>query len=178
MWCNTVRDGGNVQRYHTKNLIKPQDVAQHSFNCALIVDHFGELIGLNEFERYETVMHMLLHDVPEQAIGDTPYYTKVQHNNIKAGLDAAELEWCRGHLPKRYFDLTTMANFSEKQKVLCKFVDSYEAMCKVDEEVAAMGNNSLRTLTHNIWIVCWGLLQEHSFLSPLERYLICEHTER
>src|SRR5690554_6050531 len=159
MWCNTVRDGGNVQRYHTKNLIKLQDVAQHSFNCALIVDHFGELIDLNEQERYEVLLYMLLHDIPEQAIGDTPYCIKTKSQGISDELDKEEEQWCIDNMPSRYYYIMYADKLSEKQRVLCKFVDSYEALMKVNEEIR-MGNNTVRSLSFNIHTVCSKMVEE------------------
>jgi len=173
MWDKTIRDGGNVQRYHTKNLLKPQDVAQHSFNCALLADYFGTIIGLDTIERHEVVMHMLLHDIPELGIGDTPYYVKQGFPEIDVALHEAEIDWCEDHMSRTNRDYMTMNGFCLEQKALCKFIDRYEALGKVTEEIN-MGNTSLRSTGYKIFKSCMDTIDQYECLAPLEEFLICE----
>lgn len=65
---NKSRAAGKVQRFHTLDLIRRQDVAQHSFNVANIV----RLLGGSK----DTILAALYHDMGEHNVGDIPSPTK------------------------------------------------------------------------------------------------------
>lgn len=58
------RLAGKVRRFHTYQMIVPQDVAQHSFNVANLV----RLMGGDK----DTILAALYHDMGEWATGDIP----------------------------------------------------------------------------------------------------------
>jgi 5'-deoxynucleotidase YfbR-like HD superfamily hydrolase len=65
-----IRDGGNVKRYHTMQMIGEQTVAAHTFGVIAVIlelwpDASGDLI--------RAAMH---HDVVETLTGDTPAHAK------------------------------------------------------------------------------------------------------
>jgi 5'-deoxynucleotidase YfbR-like HD superfamily hydrolase len=58
------RRAGKVRRFHTYQMIAPQDVAQHSFNVANLV----RIMGGDS----DTILAALCHDMGEWATGDIP----------------------------------------------------------------------------------------------------------
>lgn len=137
-----IRDGGNVVRFHTANMVKSQDVAQHSFNCALLVDMIASSIAfdvsINGSERHEMVIYMLLHDIPEQHIGDIPGPSK--NGEYECAIAKEEHKWVEKSFEPRYKDVFNQIHMSYLQSFLCKFVDNLECLYKCQEE-CALGNS-------------------------------------
>lgn len=66
-----VRQGSEVERWHTKRMIQRNDVGHHSFHVAW----FAWLLcpaGFSFAQRYRVVMAALSHDLAEQTTGDVP----------------------------------------------------------------------------------------------------------
>lgn len=60
-----------VQRWHIVNTTRPQSVAEHSFNVALITEEIMSLLGRGAL--YERAMiYAIHHDIPEVILGDIP----------------------------------------------------------------------------------------------------------
>lgn len=79
-----LRRSGVVRRYHTEELLKPQDVAQHSYGVAWLCWWLcqGQVT-------MPLIMHALAHDAAEHGLGDIPSPTK-RELGIKPQVDAAE----------------------------------------------------------------------------------------
>ncbi len=79
-----LRRSGRVHRYHTEELIKPQDVAQHSYGVAWLC-----------WQLYQgacpstVLIWALAHDAAEHATGDIPSPTK-RALGIKGKVDSIE----------------------------------------------------------------------------------------
>lgn len=146
-----IRTGGNVIRFHTSNIIKSQDVAQHSYNCAMLIDMIASTDAFDDFisplERYELVMYMLLHDVPEQHIGDIPGPSK--KGNYGLAIDFEEGNWVIENFEERYRNIFIQEHMNSTQTLLCKFVDNLECLYKCREE-RSLGNLSMIDMIHKI----------------------------
>ena len=79
-----LRKGGSVKRWHTITNAKEQTVAAHSWGVAVIV------MELWPDSRTHRIYASLLHDVPEQLIGDVPAPTKWAHPRLAKELGVAE----------------------------------------------------------------------------------------
>lgn len=66
-----IREGGNVERFHTVRTIKPETVGHHSF----LVAWFCWLLA-NENPSVNLIMSALSHDLAEHIMGDVPSPTK------------------------------------------------------------------------------------------------------
>lgn len=60
-----------VHRWHIINVVKPQSVAEHTFNVCLIAEFISKLLG-QENEIPNLYRYALHHDIPEVVIGDIP----------------------------------------------------------------------------------------------------------
>lgn len=134
----TIREGGNIQRFHTRKMIQRQDVAQHSFNAALIAESIAK--DSNEADTHRVVMHMLLHDIPELGIGDTPGHIKAHCPQLKAELDDVEVEWAEDHFSERHLEF--MYGINPTEAIICKFADLAECALMGIEEME-MGNKGM-----------------------------------
>jgi len=77
------RRAGNVQRYHTWEHIKPQTVADHSWNVQRI------LLAIYPEAPRHLLIHCLVHDVGE-LVGDIPYPVKSKNPVLKGEMDKLE----------------------------------------------------------------------------------------
>ena len=81
----TVRNAGDVVRYHTRKVIHRQDVANHTWNVMRI---YTERYGMPRAEVYK---YMLYHDVAEVITGDIPFQIKRNMPEFKEASVEAEL---------------------------------------------------------------------------------------
>lgn len=99
-----------VHRWHIINVVKPQSVAEHTFNVCLIAECISKLLD-QENEIPDLYRYALHHDIPEVVIGDIPTPAKKL-----LGLDKSskmddlceELDWwsiCRNENTKRIIKL-------------------------------------------------------------------------
>ena len=79
-----LRKGGSVKRWHTISNAKEQTVAAHSWGVVVII------MELWPDSRADLIYASLLHDVPEQLIGDVPAPTKWAHTRLAKELSLAE----------------------------------------------------------------------------------------
>lgn len=124
-----LRRSGRVRRYHTEELIKPQDVAQHSYGVAWLcwwLTQGTAGVGL--------IMHALAHDAAEHGLGDIPSPTK-RALGIRDQVDAAET-----HLMRLHGVLLPSLNDAES-KVL-KLADALDGVLHCLHELE-LGNQTL-----------------------------------
>ena len=98
-----------VNRWHIINVVKPQSVAEHTFNVCLISEYIDKLLdGESSVDTYRYALH---HDIPEVVIGDIPTPAKTLLGLEKSSkMDALceELDWwstCRDDSIKRVVKL-------------------------------------------------------------------------
>jgi 5'-deoxynucleotidase YfbR-like HD superfamily hydrolase len=135
----TIRNAGDVIRYHTRKVIHRQDVANHTWNVMRI---YIETFGL---PRAEVLAYILYHDVPEIITGDVPFQIKRLLPELKIELRIAEF-YAIGKLKYQEYDIST----TEKYRV--KIADLLE-MKEFAEEEIAMGNSTAQDIIENINIV-------------------------
>ena len=78
---------GQTQRYHTEVMLRPQDVAQHSYNVAWLCWLLSDRDPSSAL-----IMAALAHDAGERLTGDVPAPTKRRHSNMHLALDTMEDE--------------------------------------------------------------------------------------
>lgn len=139
-WINSIRSGGNVTRYHTKHMNRDQDVAQHSYNCALIVEHLARFFEPGRVDPHRMMLYMLVHDIPEVHVGDTPYEAKSSNPLLNDSLESAEQEWMNDNAPESIHE--TVQTLTPLEQELCSFVDRFESFLKLSEEML-IGNRSI-----------------------------------
>lgn len=81
----TLRNAGDVVRYHTRKVINRQDVANHTWNVMRI---YTERYGI---PRGEVYAYILYHDVAEVITGDIPFQIKRYLPEFKEAIVEAEL---------------------------------------------------------------------------------------
>ena len=77
---NTLR-AGHVPRWQLCDTTRTQSIAEHMFNCAFIVRHMCEFIGIRGDEQNGLVIYALKHDLDEVITGDMPTVTKERLRN-------------------------------------------------------------------------------------------------
>lgn len=73
----------NIIRYNTRNHIKNESVAEHSFYVALIGLRICEVLKTNKDITNEVLVKALLHDMPEIEINDITHDAKIRLNLVK-----------------------------------------------------------------------------------------------
>lgn len=124
-----LRRSGRVRRYHTEELLKPQDVAQHSYGVAWLCWWLrqGQVSAA-------LVMHALAHDAAEHGLGDIPSPTK-RELGIRLQVDVAEAALMRANgvsLP----ELTTYEEY------VLKLADALDGVLHCVHELE-LGNQTL-----------------------------------
>lgn len=130
-----LRRSGRVQRYHCEDLLKPQDVAQHSYGVAWLC---WQLYPDGTCPT-RLVMWALAHDAAEHATGDIPAPTK-RELGISATCEQLESDL----LLHNGIDLQWI---DTKEMRVLKVADALDGVLHVLREVE-LGN---RTLTE-VWV--------------------------
>jgi 5'-deoxynucleotidase YfbR-like HD superfamily hydrolase len=137
-----LREGGMVQRFHTKGMINYQTVAEHTF---------GVLALLYEIEptpRHGLVRACMYHDIAEAIVGDVPFPAKVAFPKLKVALKEAEDE-----INGQYgmdFELTP------GEYHMLKFCDMAELLLFCFEETR-LGNSTLTKVMKTGLAFLWSL---------------------
>lgn len=137
---NTLyRDAADVQRYHTKRIIRNQTVGQHTFNMLMLLNQVHPDCSK---EMLQAVMH---HDLPELMTGDIPAPIKKMHDTLGPLMDSIE----EGLAPL-YREVT----LTPWEETLLKWVDRMELVLWCLEEVR-MGNTYCRETAERglMWIL-------------------------
>ena len=66
----------HVERWNVVDTVRRQNVAEHQYLVALVVDRYCTLLGLGPSVRGEAVVTALKHDLAEVLTGDVPTPTK------------------------------------------------------------------------------------------------------
>lgn len=125
----SYRKAGHVKRNHTQLTIRSQNVAEHSYGVA----HLVEAISGGTASK-ALIMAALQHDVAEQVTGDIPQPFKVKHPSVSDILDEFEDAYESSSLLN-----THVRSLSETEIALLKCADLMDYLFFVSEEVA-MGN--------------------------------------
>ena len=81
-----TRLAGQVQRYHTWPISRPQSIAEHTWQMLRI--YMSIMIEPDS----KVIYHILFHDIGEHHTGDVPYPVKSLNPPLKAAMDTIETE--------------------------------------------------------------------------------------
>jgi len=73
MKINDILRASGVMRWHIVRTIRPQSLAEHTFDVVMIARAIAKIAGVND---YEITKAALLHDLDEIVTGDIPTPTK------------------------------------------------------------------------------------------------------
>ena len=141
-WLGTMSRAGRVRRWHTLTVLQPEDVAQHSYRCALIARHVAEMF--DDVDTESLVMHMLIHDVPELGVGDIPYSVK-QDPGIHDSLERLEDAWVSKNIPGELQSTFRQEGWSQNQKRIAHLADQVASLMFIQREVS-LGNSEVHNL--------------------------------
>jgi 5'-deoxynucleotidase YfbR-like HD superfamily hydrolase len=131
----SIRDGYNVQRWHTQRRIRQETVGHHTASLAALVLMFDPSC------RKEVLVEALMHDVAEVETGDTPATVKSWDEKVRKALDWLEDNFRTAKkIPSPKLD-------PEEIKLLA-FCDRVESLLSAAEEVR-MGNSYAKGLKAN-----------------------------
>lgn len=124
-----LRRSGRVRRYHTEELLKPQDVAQHSYGVAWLCWWLcqGQVSAA-------LILHALAHDAAEHALGDIPSPTK-RELGIRQQVDAAEARLMALHS-------IVLPDLSDFENKVLKLADALDGVLHCVHELE-LGNQTL-----------------------------------
>jgi len=146
MWLNKVRESGNISRFHTRNTVYSQSIAEHSFNVAFIAMELMQ--GIEDINQKRVIQYSLLHDTAEAFTGDVVGNLKQQDKVLKERLDSHERAWFKENVPGHLQN--ALIYISYKEKLLVKLADLMDALVVSLTEVR-LGNMTLKSAVDNIW---------------------------
>lgn len=130
--AQVARQAGNVGRYHTQSLLKPENVAQHTFNALNLL-----LILTNGQVSQQLVQALLTHDMGEYVTGDIPSPAKRRLDaESRDAINNLEEESMRAIHPELAIALTAY------EHKLLKLADNLDGLLKCIEE-RRLGNRSM-----------------------------------
>lgn len=159
-WITKARMGGDVERMHTIPTLKKCNVAEHSFNAAILAIEICNKLEM-KFAADAVVSYLLIHDIPEHVTGDIPGNIKKEHEALKRVMTAIEEDWEEENIPFHYM---RWASLTAHQKTVAKASDVLELMFFCMEEVRR-GNNDGRVST--MFYKAKGFLDEESLYEDM-----------
>ena len=73
MKINNILRASGVTRWHIVRTVRPQSLAEHTFDVVMIARAIAKIAGIDDYERIKAA---LLHDLDEIVTGDIPTPTK------------------------------------------------------------------------------------------------------
>lgn len=147
MFERELRDLSHVHRWSIARLIKPQNVAEHSFYVTHYAVQICQLLGIGDENFYAAVMHYALwHDVDECFTGDIigPVKRSVQDK------DKFDLYKAKG-MAERF---NYVPDPSDDIKSIIKCADLLDEVLYLSGEMQ-MGNNSVGSFRENALHRLW-----------------------
>lgn len=158
-----IECGGQVVRYHTVMVIKPETVAAHSYAVAWI----SKLLSPS-LPRVELLLAGLQHDQAEYITGDMPGPTKI-NLKISHQFDAYEKQIVSDHLEVDY-----ASKLSKEELRILSASDAFAGLLYCTQE-RAMGNRFITECYDNYLRYTKEIIknnttpQEHILLAQIER---------
>jgi 5'-deoxynucleotidase YfbR-like HD superfamily hydrolase len=151
-----------VSRYHKFKLVRPQSVAEHSFNVAVLLCYFSDvLVRAGIFsDRDHMIRRGLLHDLPEEVSGDVLFNTKEAIMDSVTSFDWNLFEQALVEDSYGEVDVNTIAaiwghktpTFDDS---LCELADMLECFFKMIEEYN-LGNTSILSVLQRSLDLSWA----------------------
>ena len=151
MNIDRMRLGGHVRRFHTRQTIGHQTVAEHSWGVAMMCYHLSEGEGFGagmDAPSKNLIFAALTHDVAEYDTGDVPATAKWANAHLQQILNRAESD-VNG-------ELGLLVHLSTFDMYVFKAADMLELMWFCYEQLK-MGNQNLE----DIWINGRNWLLKH-----------------
>lgn len=148
-----VLKGGLTKRYHTNGTIREQNVAEHSFFVAWLLELMYGALGRN------LAFAAVFHDIAEGAVGDVASPVKRSICQLKGLLDTAEANALRA------VELTA-PRFSEEEYRRLKMADNMEGLLYCVEEIRR-GNSDAIEIYNNFLSYVLSLDPMHAELDVL-----------
>jgi 5'-deoxynucleotidase YfbR-like HD superfamily hydrolase len=130
-----LRRSGRVLRYHCEDLLKPQDVAQHSYGvawlCWLLADQHPTVY---------LIMGALQHDAAEHGTGDIPSTTK-RELNIRAQVQDMEDKLLE-------HNGINIGQLTEEEEKILKIADALDGVLHMVRE-KELGNHTIGAIFKN-----------------------------
>jgi len=151
-----IREGGMVERCHTKHLHREYKVGQHSFNM------LGILMVFHPNPSADLLKAVVLHDVPERWTGDLPTPVKKISPEIKKEIYAFEKKVLKQIHPEIY--LSTL------DEQWLKAADMLELWQWCREEIA-LGNSSVVSMYQECHDIIIELRRSGKIPEPICDYI-------
>jgi 5'-deoxynucleotidase YfbR-like HD superfamily hydrolase len=136
---DNLRAAGNIKRYHIFPTIRPQTVADHTWNVMRIYDTFYVL-------DQSAARRILYHDCPEIATGDIPFAAKRKYPKLKQEVSQVEHQW---YEDRGLGFMNDRCDSNAEAKI--KICDLLEMMEFASEEVN-LGNTYARHIVSNVYV--------------------------
>jgi len=98
----------NVIRYNTRNKLKDESVAEHSFYVALFALKICDTFEIDDDTKQQCLIKAILHDMPEIDLNDITHNVK-EVLNLRPFLKQYEDKYFEQHY-KQYYELMTSEN--------------------------------------------------------------------
>lgn len=128
----------NITRYNTRNVLKKESVAEHSFYVALFCIKICNDYNLSKEVEHDAITKALLHDMPEIELNDITHDVK-EKLNLRKFLMLYENDYYERHFNKYYAELMLKTDDVADSVVL--LADTWSVLQYVSNE-KALGNKS------------------------------------
>lgn len=155
---SAARRSGRVSRYHCWHLLRPEGVAEHTFNMINLI-----LILTDGRASRPLILAALTHDMGEYKVGDIPSPTKRAMDELsRNAIEMAE------ETAMRVIHPTLDINLTLEEQELLAFADRFDALMKCIDEIL-MGNTLLLPVANNYYHY---ILKDHPLM--VDRYEVAD----
>lgn len=126
-----VLRAGHIKRWNIVNTTRPQTLAEHLFNVAMISHTIASQLDLTDHQMAMVLSWALAHDVPEVVCGDTPTPTK---KRIEANGFDMEVIYC--DIDPTYSDIKEYVDTDKIVHDIVKVADLLESYYFLNENGA------------------------------------------
>lgn len=111
----------NVWRYTSRLILRPENLAEHSYYVATNVVKFGKILGISEDKINKAVRVALAHDCAETFTSDLPHNLKEYSPELKNICEELEVKLISEHFS--YFKDEFLAFYNNEDPVVTKLVE-------------------------------------------------------
>lgn len=140
-----IYQGGKLKRFHARDTLTSQNIADHSFGVAWLV--YLQMLGGDLELRPQILLAALAHDLGEYVAGDVPGDTKKRVPELKIIMNKLEDEACHG--------AGLAFTLSKREERILKFADIMEGLmfCIRERRLGSKACN-------DVWANYWEFAQE------------------
>lgn len=111
----------NVWRYTSRLILRPENLAEHSYYVAVNVVKFGTMFGIDEARINKAVRVALAHDTAETFTSDLPHNLKEYSPKLRQICEELEVILISEHFP--YFKNEFLDFYNDVDPVVTKLVE-------------------------------------------------------